>query len=90
MQIIWDARKAATNLKKHKVSFEEASTIFADTLAVTGADPDHSIGEARWITFGQSVRGRLLAVAHTDEGDIIRIISARMATRHEKRFYEES
>jgi len=90
MQIIWDARKAATNLKKHKVSFEEASTIFADTLAVTGADPDHSIGEARWITFGQSVRGRLLAVAHTDEGDIIRSISARMATRHEKRFYEES
>ena len=90
MQIIWDARKAATNLKKHKVSFEEASTIFADTLAVTGADPDHSIGEARWITFGQSVHGRLLAVAHTDEGDIIRIISARMATRHEKRFYEES
>jgi uncharacterized protein len=89
MEIAWDARKAAANLKKHKVSFEEASTIFVDSLAITGADPDHSAGEVRWITFGQSVRGRLLAVAHTDEGDTIRIISARTATRHEKRFYEE-
>ena len=89
MQIVWDPRKAAANLKKHKVSFEEASTVFADGLALTGADPDHSLGEARWITFGESVRGRLLVVSHTDEGDIIRIISARVATRHEKRFYEE-
>jgi hypothetical protein len=89
MQIVWDPRKAAANLKKHKVSFEEASTVFADGLALTGADPDHSLGEARWITFGESVRGRLLVVSHTDEGDIIRIISARVATRREKRFYEE-
>jgi uncharacterized DUF497 family protein len=89
MEIAWNARKAAANLKKHKVSFEEASTIFADSLAITGADPDHSVGEVRWITFGQSVSGRLLAVAHTDEDDTIRIISARTATRHEKRFYEE-
>jgi uncharacterized protein len=58
-------------------------------MSLTGADPDHSLGEHRWITFGESVRGHLLAVAHTDEGDIIRIISARVATRHEKRFYEE-
>jgi uncharacterized DUF497 family protein len=71
------------------VPFEEASTVFADGLALTGADPDHSIGQARWITFGESARGRLLAVAHTDEGDIIRIIRARMATRREKRLYEE-
>ena len=89
MQIVWDARKAAANKKKHGVSFEEAATAFADPLSLTGADPDHSVGEHRWITFGQSLRGRLLAVAHTDEGDIIRVISARVATRHEKRFYEE-
>ena len=89
MQVVWDTRKATANLKKHKVSFEEASSVFADALAVTGADPDHSLGEARWITFGQSMRGRVLAVAHTDEGDIIRIISSRVATRHEKRLYEE-
>lgn len=89
MDIVWDDRKAAANLKKHRVSFEEAGTVFMDALSITGADPDHSIGEARWITFGQSVRRRLLAVAHTDESDTIRIISARMATRHEKRFYEE-
>ena len=88
MQIVWDTRKAAANLKKHKFSFEEASTVFADGLALTGADPDHSVGETRWITFGEYARGRLLVVAHTDEGDIIRI-SARVATRHEKRFYEE-
>jgi uncharacterized DUF497 family protein len=89
MQVIWDARKAAANSKKHGVSFEEAATVFADPLSLTGADPDHSVGEHRWITFGESVRGRLLAVSHTDEGDIIRIISARVATRHEKRLYEE-
>jgi uncharacterized protein len=89
MQILWDTRKATGNLRKHRVSFEEASTVFADSLALTGSDPDHSIGEARWITFGESVRGRLLVVAHTDEGDMIRIISARLATRHEKRLYEE-
>jgi len=89
MRILWDLRKAAANLKKHKVSFEEASSVFSDALALTGADPDHSVGEARWITFGQSAHNRLLAVAHTDEEGIIRIISARVATRHEKRFYEE-
>lgn len=89
MQVVWDVRKAAANRKKHNVSFEEAATVFADSLSLTGADPDHSVGEHRWITFGESVRGRLLAVAHTDEGDIIRIISARVATRHEKRLYEE-
>ena len=89
MEIVWDARKATVNLKKHSVSFEEASTVFMDALAMTGADPDHSVGEVRWITFGMSVQGRLLAVAHADGRDTIRIISARMATRHEKRFYEE-
>lgn len=89
MQILWDPRKATANLKKHRVSFEEASTVFLDGLAVTAADPDHSAGQLRWLTFGESVRSRLLVVSHTDEGDIIRIISARVATRREKRFYEE-
>lgn len=89
MQIVWDARKAAANKKKHGVSFEEAATVFADPLSLTGADPDHSVGEHRWITYGESARCRLLVVAHTDEGDIIRLISARVATRHEKRLYEE-
>lgn len=89
MRITWNARKATANLKKHRISFEEATTALADPLAITGADPDHSVGETRSITFGLSNRGRLLAVAHTDEGDIIRIISARAATRPERRLYEE-
>ncbi len=89
MLVIWAPSKAAANLKKHKVSFEEASTVLADPLAITGPDPAHSSGEGRWITFGFSNRERLLAVAHTDEGDTIRIISARAATRPERRLYEE-
>jgi uncharacterized DUF497 family protein len=89
MRVTWDERKATANLRKHSVSFEEAATALADPLAITGADPDHSIGETRWITFGLSNRGRLLAVAHTDEDDIIRIISARAAIRPERRLYEE-
>ena len=89
MEVTWDRRKAAANQRKHRVSFEEASTVLADPLAITGVDPDHSIGEVRWITFGFSNRQRLLAVSHTDEGDIIRIISARAATRPERRLYEE-
>jgi len=89
MRVTWDARKAAANLRKHNVSFEEAATALADPLAITGADPDHSVDETRWITFGLSNRCRLLIVAHTDEEDIIRIISARAATRPERRLYEE-
>jgi len=89
MEVTWDQHKAAANLKKHKVSFEEASTVLADPLAITGADPDHSISEARYITFGLSNRRRLLAVSHTEEDDVIRIISARAATRPERRLYEE-
>ena len=89
MRVTWDPLKAAANQKKHKVSFEEASTVLADPLAITGADPDHSVDETRWISFGLSNRWRLLAVAHTEEGDIIRIISARAATRPERRLYEE-
>lgn len=90
MDFVWDAGKAAANRKKHGVSFEEACTALRDRLAATGADPDHSKGEARWVTFGVSDSGRLLVVAHTEEGDIIRVVSARLATSAERRLYEEA
>lgn len=89
MRFTWEARKAAANLRKHGVSFEEASTVFRDTLSATGLDPDHSIGEHRFVTFGISKQGRLLVVSHTEEDDTIRIISARLATRQERKIYEE-
>ena len=86
----WDESKAASNLRKYKVSFEEASTVFADNFALSGRDPDHSIEEHRHITFGMSNKDRLLVVAHTDRGSKIRIISARTATRAERKMYEDS
>jgi uncharacterized protein len=89
MKFSWDPKKAAANLIKHGVSFEEASTVFRDTLSVTGSDPDHSIEECRLITFGNSKKNRLLVVAHTEENDKIRIISARLMTRQERKIYEE-
>jgi uncharacterized DUF497 family protein len=89
MRFDWDPRKAAANLRKHSVSFEEASTVFADDYSLTGADPDHSVGEERFITFGMSQSGRLLVVSHTEQGDTIRIFSARRATRSERKLYEE-
>jgi uncharacterized DUF497 family protein len=89
MKFSWDPKKAAANLRKHGVSFEEASTVFRDTLSATAADPDHSIEERRFITFGNSKKNRLLVVAHTEEDDKIRIISARLMTKQERRIYEE-
>lgn len=89
MAFEWDARKDASNLRKHGVSFQEASTVFFDPLAATGADPDHSASERRFVTFGMSCSGRLLVVAHTDRDDVIRIISARRAGRAERELYEE-
>ncbi|MBI5184263.1 MAG: BrnT family toxin [Nitrospinae bacterium] len=89
MEFEWDPEKASSNLRKHKVSFEEASTALSDPMAATGADPDHSIGEFRYVTFGISERGRLLVVAHTEQSDTIRIISARLANKREKKIYEE-
>jgi hypothetical protein len=89
MRFCWDQKKAAANLKKHGVSFEEASTVFRDALSVTGSDPDHADGEQRFITFGHSKKNRLLVVAHTENDDTIRIVSARTATRQERRIYEE-
>ena len=90
MHFEWDKAKAANNLSKHDVSFDEASTVFADVLSATARDPDHSRGESRLLTFGMSSAGRILVVSHTDRGSIIRIISARPATRHERKIYEET
>lgn len=85
----WDESKAALNLRKHGVSFEEAASVFSDPLAYTFADPDHSLGEERLLTFGHSRTSRLLAVIHSERGRAIRIISARTATRHERGIYEQ-
>lgn len=85
----WDALKAKRNLVKHGVPFEEATEIFGDPLSMTIADPLHSDAEDRWVTMGLSRKGRLLVVVHADRGDRVRLISARPATRKEKRCYEE-
>ncbi len=85
----WDAQKARQNLKKHNVSFEEASTVFGDTLSRTIEDPLHSEEEDRYVIIGQSLRGRLVVVVHIIREDRIRIISARMPTLSERRDYEE-
>jgi uncharacterized DUF497 family protein len=88
MRLEWDARKARANLRKHGVTFEEASSVFFDPLSVTGDDPDHSVGERRLVTFGvflwETSRG-----GHAEAGDAIRIISARRTTRAERKLYEE-
>jgi len=85
----WDLEKAAANLRKHGVAFAEAATVFGDPLSTTFPDPDHSLAEQRYVTVGMSADRRLLVVAHTEHGDSIRIISARRATRRERRWYEE-
>ncbi len=84
----WDAEKGLGNLEKHGVSFEEAASAFADPLSLTIADPEHSVGEERWILLGLSFTGRLVVVAHTERRDTIRLISARLAIRSERRQYE--
>lgn len=89
MSFEWDAGKAAANIAKHGVSFDEAASVFLDPLAVSGPDPDHSIDESRYVTFGLSSLGRLLVVAHTWRRGAIRVISARRATRVERKLYEE-
>ncbi len=85
----WDPEKAKTNSKKHGVSFQEATTVFADTLSATIYDPLHSFEEDRYITIGSSFKEKTLVVVHTDRGDNIRLISARLATKKERRKYEE-
>ncbi len=89
MQCEWDENKAATNLSKHGVSFDEAKTVFDDPLFIAFGDPDHSIGEKRLIVMGESSKGRLLVVAYTERSQVTRLISAREATRKERRFYEQ-
>ncbi len=89
MRFTWDPNKAVSNLRDHGVSFEEASTVLGDPLAVTIPDPDHSIGQERLLTMGQSTVGQLLVVSHTEEGDTIHIISARRAITHERKDYDE-
>ena len=90
MKFEWDPRKAEINLRKHGVSFDEAGTVFLDRLALSGPDPDHSVGESRYVTFGMSRLGRLLAVSHTYRPDAIRIINARRVKRGERKIYEEN
>ncbi|MBD2203935.1 BrnT family toxin [Calothrix sp. FACHB-1219] len=89
MEFEWNPNKAALNVDKHGVSFQEAATVFNDPLSVTFPDPAHSIGENRYIIIEMSRYRELLVVAHTDRGEQIRIISARKATRQERKFYEE-
>ena len=89
MRFEWNARKAAANVRKHGVSFDEAASVFLDSLSATGDDPDHSLDESRFVTFGTSSSGRLLVVAHAQHDDAIRLITARLATRAERKLYEE-
>jgi len=85
----WDSAKAVRNLELHGVSFQQASTVFGDPLAATVSDPDHSAEEARFITMGHSANGSLLVVVHTDRKDRVRTISARTASRGERKKYEK-
>lgn len=89
MEFEWNPEKATLNLEKHGVSFQEAATVLNDSLSVTFPDPDHSIRESRYIIIGIFRFKQLLVVAHTNRGEKVRIISARKATRQERRFYEE-
>ncbi|MGZ8427352.1 MAG: BrnT family toxin [Candidatus Binatia bacterium] len=88
MQFEWDRKKAANNFRKHKVSFDEAVTVFYDPLSATFNDPEHSIGEERYISIGYSSTRRLLVVSYSERDDGIRIISARRANTKEKTRYE--
>lgn len=88
MQFEWDRAKAEGNVRKHRVSFDEAVTVFYNPLAATFDDPGHTVGERRLITVGHSSRGRLLVVAHAERAETIRIISARLATARERKRHE--
>ena len=90
MEFEWDPKKEEGNQEKHGISFNEAATAFDDELQTTISDPDHSMGEHRYLTIGQTIRGRLIVISHTeDEDDHVRIISARHPTAMERRTYEE-
>ena len=89
LRFVWDPQKAKINRKKHNVTFQEAATVFGDPFSVTYPDPDHSIDEERFITMGLSEFGILLVIAHKEGTEMIRIISARKATKFERKNYEE-
>ena len=89
MKFDWDNQKAANNIKKHKISFQEAASVLNDPLALTFDDPDHSIGEYRLLTFGTTRTGKLIIVSHTEINGLMRIISARLMEKHERKIYEE-
>lgn len=89
MNFEWDRAKAEVNLAKHGVSFDEAATAFGDPLSRTIRDPDHSEDEDRFVLLGESYSGRLLVIAHTYRGETVRLINARLATRRERRSYEQ-
>ena len=87
----WDNNKAATNKKKHGVSFSEATTVFGDSLELTVEDPEHSSGEYRFLSVGRSSEGNILVVSYTErEANLIRIISVRKATKKESKYYEQN
>lgn len=90
MKFEWNETKAVANLRKHEVSFVEGATVFADTLSYTFPDQDHSDDESRFLIIGMSENKRILVVSHTCRDTSIRIISVRIATRKERKFYEES
>ena len=85
----WDEKKAKENLRKHRVSFDEAETVFDDPLSITIRDPDHSEDEGRFVDIGQSYKGRVVVVSYTERGMRTRLIMARLATRAERKKYEE-
>ena len=89
MEFEWDRNKASSNFKKHGVSFQEAATVFGDSLALTFNDPDHSVGEHRLLTFGVTRTGKYVVVFHNEMDRSMRIISARMMTKQERNIYEE-
>ncbi len=88
MDFEWDKEKALTNSRKHSVTFFEAREVFGDELSLTVPDPDHSIGEDRYLIFGQSLSGRYIVVSYTERGSRIRLISAREMTPRERKAYE--
>jgi uncharacterized DUF497 family protein len=89
MSFSWNEAKAHRNLKKHRVSFDEAITVFADPLFLIAADDDHSIDEKRFVIMGESNKGRILVIAYAERENDTRIISAREATLKERKNYEE-
>ncbi len=89
MEFAWDPKKAASNLRKHGVSFNEAASVFGDVLSIAVPDPDHSLEDERFILVGLSQFGRLLIIAYSDQSKRVRLISARELTSHERKAYEE-